>query len=341
MDSSVLLHGRPFGGCAILFRKSIISSVSMLQTNATHFCAVLLSDQSGSSILLICVYLPTAYASPTSTTDFLLVLGEIEGFIATQSYDSLLIIGDFNVDFARGGTNATHLSRFMDDYYLSAVDLCFPHIQFTFEGPLGSKSWIDHVLSSRSLAAHVIQKLDFGTNLSDHQPLSVELQFHFIVQPRSHPSHLYHPPLALPGTRFLNTMYTHMIANSLPSFPSDLFTCSDTQCSFHRSAIDFCCSALLCCILQAALHSLPTVKKCGNSIPGWNDAARLYKSKAKFWHKVWCEAGSPSTGVLFQIKRASKRRFKYEVRRLKRQQMHQRRRRMASALASSNEVITG
>ena len=77
MDSSVLLHGRPFGDCTIPFRKSIISSVSMLQTNAKHFSAVPLSDQSGSSILLICVYLLTAYAS-TSTTDFLLFLGEIE-----------------------------------------------------------------------------------------------------------------------------------------------------------------------------------------------------------------------------------------------------------------------
>lgn len=92
MDSSVLLHGRPYGGCAILFRKSIISSVSMLQTDAKRFCAVSLSNQFGSTLLLICVYLPTASASPSSSTDFLVVLGEIEGFIGTQSYDNLLIV---------------------------------------------------------------------------------------------------------------------------------------------------------------------------------------------------------------------------------------------------------
>ena len=39
-------------------------------------------------------------------------------------------------------------------------------------------------------------------------------------------------------------------------------------------------------------------------------------------------------GVLFQLKKASKRRYKYQVRRLKRQQAHIRRRRMATALAS-------
>ena len=37
-----------------------------------------------------------------------------------------------------------------------------------------------------------------------------------------------------------------------------------------------------------------------------------------FWHKVWLEAGSPSSGVLFHIKRRAKSRYKYAVRRLKR-----------------------
>ena len=67
MDSSILLHGRR---CAILFRKSLISSVTMLPK---RFCAVRLSDQSGYSVLLICVYLPTDYGTLSSRDDFLYV----------------------------------------------------------------------------------------------------------------------------------------------------------------------------------------------------------------------------------------------------------------------------
>jgi len=81
MDSFALHHGRPFGGCAILFRKSLIGSVIMLSTNAKRFCALRLSDQSGQIILLVCVYLPTDYSSATSREDFLLALGQLEGFI--------------------------------------------------------------------------------------------------------------------------------------------------------------------------------------------------------------------------------------------------------------------
>ena len=99
MDSSILLHGHPFGGCTILFGKSLISSVTMLSTNAKHFCAIRLSDQSGYTVLFICVYLPTDYATSSSCDDFLHVISELEGFINSQPFNSLLIAGDFNVDF--------------------------------------------------------------------------------------------------------------------------------------------------------------------------------------------------------------------------------------------------
>jgi len=81
MDSFAFHHGRTFGECAILFRKSLVGSVIMLSTNAKCFCALCLSDQSGQIILLVCVYLPTDYSSATSREDFLLALGQLEGFI--------------------------------------------------------------------------------------------------------------------------------------------------------------------------------------------------------------------------------------------------------------------
>jgi len=84
----------------------------MLSTNAKRFRALCLSDQSGQIILLVCVYLPTDYGSATHE-DFLLALGELEGFICSQSFDSLMIIGDFNIDFNRGGMNCVQLLEFI------------------------------------------------------------------------------------------------------------------------------------------------------------------------------------------------------------------------------------
>ena len=50
------------------------------------------------------------------------------------------------------------------------------------------------------------------------------------------------------------------------------------------------------------------------------DGAHLLKRATSLWYDVWKEAGYPTSGVMFQIKKHAKRRFKYEV--LKRRHQH-------------------
>ena len=73
MDSSNLLSGRPYGGCAILYRKSVSSSIHMVNSCSKRFCAVTLSDTNPatnctSNTLIINAYLPTDYGSLDSLT---------------------------------------------------------------------------------------------------------------------------------------------------------------------------------------------------------------------------------------------------------------------------------
>ena len=70
-------------------------------------------------------------------------------------------------------------------------------------------------------------------------------------------------------------------------------------------------------------------------VPGWNDSARPLCKSAKFWHRIWLECGCPISGVLFQIKKKAKKRYKYEVRRLRRQEDHIRNELMGQALSQS------
>ena len=74
------------------------------------------------------------------------------------------------------------------------------------------------------------------------------------------------------------------------------------------------------CLHSCFLASFPCVSLPSSScprLPDWNDLARKLRDKSVFWHKVWVEAGCPSSGVLFAIKHSTKSRFKYEVRHLK------------------------
>ena len=118
MGSSVLLTGHPFGGCGILYRKSLFSVVHRIFTDSKHLCAISITlnnahDNSPFVILLICVYLPTDYSTVASHSAFSESLCELHGIISAEHFDNVIITGDFNVDFSCPGPNCSNLSMFM------------------------------------------------------------------------------------------------------------------------------------------------------------------------------------------------------------------------------------
>ena len=176
--------------------------------------------------------------------------------------------------------------------------------------------------------------MDFGSNLSDHSPLACSLQVDLSVTPPSS------APTQSTKTRIawhaadsdLIRSYCDLVSHYLPNSICD---CCDPQCMVHTPVLDWFCEQLSLCLHHCAVSTMPTVRH-SSSVPGWNTAARLYEEKANFWHAVWKQAGSPSSGVLHQIKKSSRSRYKYEVRRLRRHEEFIRREKMAPALASSN-----
>ena len=174
MDSSVLLHGCPFGGCAIVFRKSLAGSINMLRTDSNCFCAVMLTDSHGSRILLINVYLPTDYVTSDSHSDYLHSLGELDGFIDTQNFDHLVFARDINADFRRQGLHVQALKSFMDDNDLLAADLAYQQsVQYAYVRDHSSvTSWLDHVLCYDSLVPRIsnVARRDYGSTLFRSPP---------------------------------------------------------------------------------------------------------------------------------------------------------------------------
>ena len=208
MDSSVILTGRPYGGCAILYRKSLHSSVVQHNSPSSCFCAISIRANSNLITILVCVYLPTSnYGSDASNDEFLYTLGELEGFIESQQFDRLVIAGDFNVDFDRSSFCARHISLFMSDLSFQAADRS--SIGFTYSRDGGSSfSWLDHFLCTSTCVSLItdVCHIDFGSNLSDHHPLSCNLGisiFHLLLL-------LLHvlPPLSLV---LLGVRLTHRI----------------------------------------------------------------------------------------------------------------------------------
>ena len=72
----------------------------------------------------------THYGTDESTTTFRETIVELEGFLLTQSYNHVIIAGDFNVDFAKVSPNRTILECFMQAFDLLRGDTC-SDISFT------------------------------------------------------------------------------------------------------------------------------------------------------------------------------------------------------------------
>ena len=103
--------------------------------------------------------------------------------------------------------------------------------------------------------------------------------------------------------------------------PTTLCDCLVADCSVHRDILDSYAQKIISCVLDCAHLCFPTYRKSStHRLVGWKNTAYIYKHSANFWHKLWDECGCPSSGVLFQLKKKTKSRYKYEVRRLKRRQ---------------------
>ena len=94
------------------------------------------------------------------------------------------------------------------------------------------------------------------------------------------------------------------------------------KCKHHQEALDSYGQDLVSSLLDCASNCFPTftVTSSTRRLMGWKDSACFFKKTANLWYKIWEEAGCPTSGVLFQIKKNTKTRYKYEVRRLKRRQ---------------------
>ena len=77
--SEDILIGRPFGGTAILYRKSISGLISVISTCDPRISAIILKSDLG-PVLLVSVYMPTDYGDSEC----------LESYIATCAYITAL-----------------------------------------------------------------------------------------------------------------------------------------------------------------------------------------------------------------------------------------------------------
>ena len=329
MNDNDLLSGRPYGGVGIIFKKNKNILFKPIVTQSKRICALdcVVNDN---KFLLLSIYMPCN--TPDKNDEFNEVLSEIKVISNLYPEYQLIIAGDFNCALNSSDLRNNNFLNFLIDLDLVCPTAIEPSHSFTFINSLGNKSLIDHFCLDSSVV-EMISDFDIiseGDNLSDHLPVMMEIKLPCPLNIDR--GGIFSNNINVPKSRFdwsnangedicdfkLN-LDNHL---SKIDVPLNSVICNDFSCSdhydeflkFHFDIIDAC-----------ARSTIESIGKCKiknpeNKLIGWNKLVRPYKDSAILWHKIWKDSGSPSSGIIFDIRKNTRSKYHREIKDVKSKQ---------------------
>jgi len=279
-------------------------------------CSVFKLRFNNRSILLFNVYLPCADSSIEYRNEVGFYVGFISDMIESVEHTDVIIMGDFNFDINESKSGYVAFAPLLQEFNLSFCDdlLTSGDVYTYVNVDLGQHSRIDHFIVSSQLrqAVHSVEIIDSSLNFSDHRPISLHLSI-----------------ASLPSNSFCSTSnkltyklrwdkgslddFYRMSGELLSSQPLLLLRDCDDKLLDNLSDINMCYEGIIDVLLKTEKVSIPRIP-CSALKPFWNDHLDELKQDSIFWHNLWLSAGKPSSGVVFNIKRSTKLKYKLAIR---------------------------
>lgn len=178
--STGIIRGRPYGGVAILWRKSAFKSVSVISCDSARITAIKVSL--GARVIVVCsVYMPTD--SKDNIIEFIDILGKLSALAESSDVEAVFMLGDFN---AHPG-EPFWLELF--DFCLYQKWLCADIVRLglgsngcTYISEAnGSRRWLDHCVVTQAAWLTITDiSIDNDVYYSDHFPVIIECQLNSV-----------------------------------------------------------------------------------------------------------------------------------------------------------------
>ena len=140
------MTGRPHGGTAVLWRKSV---TAYPESNVDKSIVEINIKCQNNSVVIINVYLP--YNSPSNVEVYLKYLDALQILCEAQQSSNLCIVGDFNAN--KESTCGQFFNNFCKEQgYIISDRSILPSNTFTYlSDSHHTTSWLDHCISSSSV----------------------------------------------------------------------------------------------------------------------------------------------------------------------------------------------
>ena len=320
MDESAPRAGRPYGGCAILWKQNLVCKYSEITCGNPRLCALRVEIDNCVFILINC-YMPCDSQSQDGSHElYIELLNEIQQIYVANSPCELICGGDFNTEFTRQSQNSMALANFvqMNDFTV-CWDLAVSQVPYTYcNFSSGSTSVIDHFFVSPRVGNLVKSVSVIDNNLhSDHLP--VKLVVEMDVKKISLESKGNCKRIAwYKATQCDLDTYKEKLSNILNvlQYDNDIFTCTNNQCKTHVNEICRVYNKFINAINHAS-DCLPKTGQCpknGKVLPGWKEFVEPSRREALYWHWCWKQQGKPHHGEVAEFMRMSRALYHKNVR---------------------------
>ncbi|KAJ2937404.1 hypothetical protein O0L34_g19090 [Tuta absoluta] len=237
MDTSAgPVRGRPYGGVAILWRKSVFRSVSLIKCESARLVAIKAEVNDNHSIVIMSVYMPVNHVD--NLAEFTSCLGEMYAVIENSNVQSVFVLGDYNAHpYELFGTE---LLDFCSEQQLVCADvekLGINSDSYTFISEAhGTRSWLDHLVVSQA-AWKSIENVTIHNDIfwSDHFPIELECNLNVLKLKMTYSNKLCNKILWGVRDKEQIDMYYNYCNEKLRDvdFPAELSDCCDRLCNNH------------------------------------------------------------------------------------------------------------
>ena len=342
-----ILVGRPHGGLAVLWRKSLNAQLQVVKYDDEDRLMGIVVKSQRKVYHFLNVYLP--YECKENVHDFTNYLCKMHTIFMNNNTEYNLAVGDFNANITRDSLFGLQLLQFCEDNCYTLSDSVYmPDTSFTFHSDAhDTVSWLDHAVSSFFMH-EIISEMDVLHNYltSDHYPLSMCIQIGakdecptgLVDDEKLIKFHKIEWDQLKPDVLSTYRQTTDSLLGDI-ELPDDIVDCSGVNCDNHShiNSLSELYGCIMHCLSKADKACIPEQKKCHVSpVPGWNDyLAEPYKESREAYF-LWCSYNKPRSGVVHELMKKSRARFKYAQNQVLKNEKTLRANALASKLANGD-----
>ena len=325
-DEEGIHIGRPPGGLAILWRKSLNLDVAIKKYDDPRLMGMNIKTEL-EQIFVLNVYMPVDHRD--NLDDFQYYMYLIHTLFRESNTTKNYAVGDFNANIRKPSCFGEEITDFCKDKsYVLSDKLLLPSDTFTYYSVQhDTVSWLDHIMTS--VDGHCIMSninVMYDVMTSDHFPLlfsiTIDGDLMHATDTESVGDECGNDSNGLyridwSKVKLETQIRYYEITDALLSnvkVPSSVLNCNDINCIDvkHRQDIaqfyDDICNCLKCASDQA----IPGKARSNfTPMPGWNEHLRgIYKESQDAFH-MWRINGKPRQGQIFESMKVARSRFKY------------------------------